>query len=730
MAATNKGITLLRILLLFLILIISLSILTFFWIRTSEQTKLSEALNFLKAKDRNLVMMEQSFQKLYKADNDFWMYTLTSDPGFSRQYSQDMNDLLAILDTLRSGLESDTSGMIFLENASENILRKEDLSEKFLRLKRLTDSLLHVAVKMDSIQAGLQPATSLTIRRYYPDLKGMGIDTLSITSTTEREKKGFFKKVKDFFAGNKETTTTEQKLTTVARKGEGPDTIAGVDSALTVEEVSQVIAGQTNLYYQKQLRLQQRFRGQLEGRQKELIQTNRELMEEFQKILQLLDDHVERRNSAIHGDAIETINRSARMLTLASMVSMGIILILLVLIIVTIRKIIRYQKQLVTARVDAEMAAAEKSRFLAFMSHELRTPLTSIIGFTEQLKQTPLNPTQEKYLSSMRSSSEMLLTTVNDILDLSKLDSGKMKFFIAPFHPASVIEQVLSSLKPAADNKRLTVSFVNLIGDKTVLSGDEMRLKQVLINLLNNAVKYTESGEIKVTLSMKPCGDRQCLQVAIADTGIGISKEHLNDVFSEFSQVHEQSAQKWIIGTGLGLPICKKIVEQQDGKIWVESQLKRGSTFSFTIPYELSKESADKVIPPDKGIDPSIFTGKQILIVDDTDINLILLEAIFDKWGVTVDKAKNGKQALDQVHSKHYDLILSDVNMPEMDGIELTKAIRGESNAEISKTPVIILTANILQDEIEKFQRAGVTDYLMKPFLMADLYKVIRKQLR
>jgi len=727
MTTSSNGITTLKILLVFLILIITLSILTFFWIRNTEKEKISEALNFMRSKDRNLAMMEKSFQKLYAADNDFRMYTLTYDNSYSQIYEQDISDLLEILDSLRLSLETDPGDLIFLDEATANILQKEDLSDHFIRLKRLTDSLLHVAVSMDSGQFGLQPAATLTIRRYYPDLQAMGIDTLSITSSTEREKKGLFKKMKEFFVGNKEKTTTEKKIT-VTQESITPE--ENIDSSLTVEEVSQVIAGQTNLYYQKQLRLQKQFREKMETQEKELILTNKRLMEEFIEILNRLNEHVEQRNNAIHNDAISSIDQSTNIINLTSLISLGIILILLILIIVTISRIITYQKLIAAARQKAEQDAVEKSRFLAYMSHELRTPLTSIVGFTEQLKQTPLNEIQDKYLTSMRASSEMLLTTVNDILDLSKLDSGKMKFFIESFNPASVIEQVLNSLRPAAEKKGLNISFNNLIGNKTILSGDEMRLKQVLINLLNNAVKYTENGDIRVTLSLKPCDTKQCVQVAIADTGIGISKEHLEDVFSEFSQVHEQTASKWIIGTGLGLPICKKIVEQQNGKIWAESQLQKGSVFSFIIPYELGKETPGKIIPPDQRIDASIFDAKKILIVDDTDINLVLLEAIFEKWQVKVDKAKNGKEALALIDKNHYDMILSDVNMPEMDGVEMTKKIRQNASLTTSKIPIIILTANILQDEVEKFQRAGVTDYLMKPFLMADLYRVIRKHLK
>ncbi|MFH1297999.1 MAG: ATP-binding protein [Bacteroidota bacterium] len=706
MAARNKSITLLRLLLIFLVLIVVLTIGTFFWIRDTEEEKIAGALNFLRFKDRNLEMMEKSFQKLYEADNDFWLYTLTYDKVYSTKYSEDINALLATLDTLRLRLEAYPAETIFVEEASESILRKEELSESFIRMKRLADSLLYGVVKMGSIQRRIQPQRSNNIQRYYPDLQAMGIDTLALTTNSEREKKELFKKVREFLEGN------------------------AADSELTIDEVSQVIAGQTNLYYQNQLQLQNSFRKRMETQEMKLILTNKRLMEELNEILYLLDGHVEKRNTEIHGSALATINRSARIINLTSMVSLGIVLILLVLIIVTIGRIIRYQKQLQAARRKAENDAAEKSRFLAYMSHELRTPLTSVVGFTEQLKHTPLNQTQEKYLSSLHTSSEMLLTTVNDILDLSKLDSGKMKFLSNPFIPSLVVEEIVNSLRPAATKKGLNVAFTNLVGEKTVLSGDEMRLKQVLVNLLNNAVKYTEQGEIVVTISLKPRISKQYLKVQIADTGIGISKEHLGEVFSEFSQVHEQSGKKWIIGTGLGLPICKKIVEQQGGKIWAESQPGKGSVFSFIIPYNISKRQREEVAPPEKGIDTSIFTGKRILIVDDTDINLKLLEAIFDNWGVKVDIAKNGKEALELIKTHPFNLILSDVNMPEMDGIEMTRQIRHDPSPELSKIPVIILTANIVQDEIGKFQQAGVTDFIMKPFLMPDLYRVIRKHLK
>jgi signal transduction histidine kinase len=727
MKRDGPHIRILRFLVFFLALVVVLAIGTFFWIRNTEEDNLSDALSFLRTKDRNLEMTEQCFQKLYEADNDFWLYTLTYRQEYCDNYSRNIDDLLSILDSLRKGMESDPGELILVEQADRSLLQKEDLSKRFIRLKRLADSLLRVVAALGPVYEQLTPVTTSSILRYYPDLKAMGMDTLDLTTTTEREKKGFFRKIREFFVGSKEVTTTRQQVA-VAQEAGPADTSA--TPALTIEEVSEVIAGQTNHYYQNQLRLQQSTRAKMEAREKELILTNKSLMTDLKEILRLLDEEMERRHAGIHENALAAIGRSTRIINLTSMISLGIVLILLILIVVTVGKIIRYQQQLQVARQKAEQDAVEKSRFLAYMSHEIRTPLTSIIGFTEQMKHTPLNPVQDRFLTSMQSSSGILLATVNDILDISRLEAGKMKFFIRPFNPASVMEQVLNSLRPLAAGKGLQMAFTNLIGETTVLAGDEMRLKQVLINLLNNAIKFTDKGEIRLTLSMKPYRSRQGLQVRIEDTGIGISKEHLKDIFSEFSQVHEPAGRKWIIGTGLGLPICKKIVEQQHGRIWVESQPGTGSAFTFVIPYTLSKRPGEEATPPGAEIDPSIFTGKRIMIVDDTEINLVLLEAIFNAWGVQADKARNGREALELTGRHPYHLILSDVNMPELDGIALTKSIRRNPSPDISKIPVIILTANILQDEIGKYLEAGVSDYILKPFLMNDLYQVIRKNLR
>ncbi|MEI7501275.1 MAG: ATP-binding protein [Bacteroidota bacterium] len=732
MGKTPLIIHVLRVLIALLLVVMILFGAAIFMIQDQSKKNIVEAAQVLREKNRPIEILDMCIQQIYNVDNDFRMYTLSFSKESFNNYKYQLKAMDSITTALQASLSSGSGKKNSIYSLQTGNKEKEVMQASLGKLKRTADSLLSTANSLQLLnESGLKPDLAV-IKQYDPDLTfipiSISIDTVKVTTEeTTKKKKGFFSKVKSFFKGETQTTKVNKKLTIKT----GVQTSAtGAPRPLTMAEVGMEVARQTNQYYENQLKQQYQLNQELKEKEKALIVLNSRLMSNISGIFRELKRDNLVRDEKIHNLAVVNILKYSRIIELCVFGSVALALLFTFLIALTIRKIIKYQKRIIAARNKAEDEAAEKSKFLAFMSHELRTPLTSIVGFTEQLKDSNLDPDQKKYLEAMSGSSDILLTTVNDILDMSKLDSGKFRFVKFSFLVKPVFEQVLNSLRPMAGKKDMQIELISKIPENHCCIGDEMRLKQVIINLVNNSIKYSEKGTITVAISAENSKGKSKLQVDVADQGIGIDEDKLNDVFSEFSQVHEQSSKKWIIGTGLGLPICKKIVEQQGGKIWVTSKKDEGSTFSFVIPYQAFTGKSEEPEPAETVFDYTIFKDKNILVVDDTEINLVLLDSIFRKWGVVVDKARNGVEAFQRFKSKEYHLVLSDVYMPEMDGLELTRQIRRANRPANKNVPVIILSANMIQDEIEKLKLAGVTDYLPKPFMATDLYKIVYKQLK
>ncbi len=356
------------------------------------------------------------------------------------------------------------------------------------------------------------------------------------------------------------------------------------------------------------------------------------------------------------------------------------------------------------------------------MSHEIRTPLNSVIGFSEQLSQGELNGQQIEQVNAIRSSSVMLLDVVNDILDFSKYETGKVSFDKISFVPYDAITEVFNSIAIQATNKGVKLKNEILFKKNHCFSGDSLRLKQVIMNLLSNAIKFTEEGSVTlkadITLNSKKQG---VLKVQVIDTGIGISAEDLEMIFDEFAQVYYSSTKIKQKGTGLGLAICKKIVEFQGGQIGVSSQLGQGSTFSFEIPYELCSQDSILESKNVNSIDAEWLEGKRILLADDNKMNILLAQTVLKKYKLVTDVAYDGKEAFVLFEKNEYDLILTDIQMPEMGGIELTRIIRSYPNAAKANIPILGVTANVLQEDRKKYIESGINNLVLKPFSEREL---------
>ncbi len=372
------------------------------------------------------------------------------------------------------------------------------------------------------------------------------------------------------------------------------------------------------------------------------------------------------------------------------------------------------------ATLIAENAVKAKQQFLSNMSHEIRTPMNAIIGFTKVLMKTELSAKQKEYLNAIKLSGDALIVLINDILDLAKVDAGKMTFEQTPFKMALSISAMLHLFETKIQEKNLTLvkEYDKNIPD--VLVGDPVRLHQIIMNLVSNAVKFTAKGKITVSVQLLEEDDKKAsIQFSVTDTGIGIPENKLERIFENFQQASSGTSRLYG-GTGLGLAIVKQLVESQDGIITVQSKVGVGSTFSFRLDFKKTTENAES--------ESDIIELKsepnelKILVVEDIILNQLLMKTLLDDFGFERDVADNGKIAIEMMRKKNYDLILMDLQMPEMNGFEATDYIRNVLN---SKIPIIALTADVTTVDLAKCKAVGMNDYIAKPVDERILYSKI-----
>lgn len=373
-----------------------------------------------------------------------------------------------------------------------------------------------------------------------------------------------------------------------------------------------------------------------------------------------------------------------------------------------------------SAKIVAEEAVRTKQQFLSNMSHEIRTPMNAIVGFTKVLLKTDLTDKQREFLIAIKLSGDALIVLINDILDLAKVEAGKMIFEQTPFKMESSITSMVHLFERKIQEKNvvLNVAYDPLI--PPILVGDPIRLHQIIINLLSNAVKFTSKGEITISVRIiNETDEHLTISFSISDTGIGISANSLDKIFENFQQA-SISTSRLYGGTGLGLAIVKQLVESQGGSIRVKSQLDKGSVFTFELEF---KKSSFMAIPDLENFEISPeYSNMNVLVVEDMMLNQLLMKTLLDDFGFERDIASNGKIAIEKMKANQYDIILMDLQMPEMNGFEATDYIRNTLHSSI---PIIALTADVTTVDLEKCMAFGMNDYIAKPIDEHLLYSKI-----
>ncbi len=368
----------------------------------------------------------------------------------------------------------------------------------------------------------------------------------------------------------------------------------------------------------------------------------------------------------------------------------------------------------------AEDSVKAKQQFLSNMSHEIRTPMNAIIGFTKVVLKTELTAKQREYLMAIKMSGDALIVLINDILDLAKVDAGKMTFEQTPFKMAASISAMLHLFETKIQEKNLELIKKYDSSIPEVLVGDSVRLHQIILNLVSNAVKFTTSGNITVDVQMiREDEENALIQFSVSDTGMGIPGNKLDSIFENFQQASSNTSRLYG-GTGLGLAIVKQLIESQHGTIHVESELGKGSNFSFELKFKKTKEAAE-IETGTVELDAEMKNIK-VLVVEDIALNQLLMKTLLDDFGFERDIAANGKIAIEKMQKKSYDIILMDLQMPEMNGFEATDYIRKTMQ---SKVPIIALTADVTTVDLAKCKAVGMNDYIAKPVDEKLLYNKI-----
>ncbi len=449
-----------------------------------------------------------------------------------------------------------------------------------------------------------------------------------------------------------------------------------------------------------------------------IIQTDESklLMDSIRTLTTKMIDYEDARFQEKSDVAVSSGKNATQIIIVGNVIALVFLLIAIIILNLDIKQRIKTEEELKEAKEIAEEANKTEEQFLANMSHEIRTPMNAVVGMTNLILQSQLTPKQLEYMKAIKQSSDNLLIIINDILDFSKIRAGKIEVESIDFNLGEILQGLYNTFRFKTEEKNL--KFINKIDPSLpdVIIGDPVRLNQILINLIGNAIKFTEIGSITIEcLQVKRDDELVTIKFSVTDTGIGIKEDKLGTIFESFSQAASDTTRKYG-GTGLGLTISKQLIEIQGGEISVHSAINKGTTFSFTLPFAIGSQNNIEEFKI-KEINTTNLDGLRILLVDDNDLNRVVAVDTLTLLikDLTIDIAENGKIALEKVDKGNYDIVLMDVHMPELDGYETTRRIRNEKNA-YHEIPIMAMTASATIEEVQKCLKSGMDDCIAKPF--------------
>ncbi len=652
-----------------------------------------------------LAIINAIVTEIYGEEADIRTYVLTSDQAYLQKYSARQKRINNALKSLQRLLADNPNQLKKLKQAANLIKSKREIVDELIAIRQsenverfYDEALLQISRAGHSVQRSKAVAQTTTVTTSEHD------------TLVERNagQVGIFGKIKNFFVGSSKVDSVTTRVMVETRHDTIPYGSYVPDS---------VIHGLVDIL--NRIRIEQReYRISLSAKELELLDRDRDIMERIGSVITTLEKQ-ELSSSLQQSMAVQDVVGKSMIKVLAlGAIAFMLLIFMLAIIFRDLSSSNQIRQQLLDAKLYAERLLKVKEQFLANMSHEIRTPLSAIIGLTRQLNKTSLDEKQRSYLATLTSSSDHLLSVINDILDYSKLESGQLRLENIRFEPRRVASDVAAFFQPKASEKSLNL-LVNVESSvPTDLWGDTFRLRQILMNLLSNAIKFTDEGSIIIGVTViKQTDDYAMLQFTVADSGVGIPEEQQALIFEEFTQADSGVARRYG-GTGLGLTIVKKLAELQGGEVSLTSIPLQGSTIKVSIPYRLQGEY-EQAKPTLH--DYSIPSGTSVLVIDDDEVNRLIVVEMGKSMGLDIDSVPNAESLEDMLSDKEYKAILTDIQMPGISGYDVVKIVERYS----SKLPVIAITANSTIDNPEHYSSMGFSGYLIKPFVEDDLFNAL-----
>ena len=701
----------------------------------SNFLQLQQSINLLSVPDQKLILINNLLTDISETETFVRSYTLTGQNKYLNKYYENSDKIYNSIDSLKKITRNSESqyekidsiailwnkktlnfsGFIKLENRA----RQRDFSA------RAIDKISREA--LDSVKSmRTTKSTSMAEKLQVPEIKPVAPDPEDEKSKEEssvfnflgnlfgKKKKSGSKQVAE---ENTTTTVTRDTLKTIAQKHIRYDTI------ITQEDASKVIDKVVDIL--ADIRQQESsFNALLTNKKYELLLDDILIMENMRTMLRDLQQEELKLTSTQTRQSKAFAEKSINVIFIVGLAGLISSAIFIYLIISDITKSNFYKRRLERAKRKAEKLARVKEEFLANMSHEIRTPLSAILGFTDQLTQTPLKEKQHYFLQAIKNSSVHLLNTVNDILDFSKIEAGKLGIENVPVKLHNELEEIYHTFKLKAEEKGILLEQQYQFDSELIIMSDAFRIKQIMLNLLSNAIKFTNQGIVTIEANTQPIdGDKLWLELKVTDTGTGIPANKIKQIFRGFEQA-DASITRQYGGTGLGLAISRRLANMMSGNLSVASEVGKGSTFVLKLPVAIGQLEDYLAHEAPIPFDFSLLKSKKVLVADDDEYNILLFHTILKKWDVEVDLANNGAEALQLLVDNNYDLILTDVNMPEISGIELVKKAKSELQ-NYENVPFLCITANVFHDaSYECFD-----GFVLKPFTEQALFSNIAQAL-